>query len=157
MRPETHCTWKERLIQSITKHKHPLLFSMLSFHQWNSMYPFCKRGTSTPPSRWRNWWRWGGGAPSPREWHLNTGREQQRRRRKKRKVLKFFFSCRRLLLLFLLRLPKMNWLFRFKKVHGWNTKRSSSIRPWIVRENPTTVWSNRGGGGGGEGLLCHSD
>lgn len=39
-----------------------------------------------------------------------------------------------------MRLPKMNWLFRFKKVHGWNTKRGSSISPWIVRENPMAVW-----------------
>lgn len=39
------------------------------------------------------------------------------------------------------------WLFRFKKVHGWNTKRGSSISLWIVRENPMAV--RRGGEGGG--------
>lgn len=42
--------------------------------------------------------------------------------------------------LLLSHLPEMNWLFRFKKVHGWNTKRGSSISPWIVRENPMAVW-----------------
>lgn len=63
------------------------------------------------------------------EWHLSAGKEW------KKWVLKFFFYT-----LLLLCLPKMNWLFRFKKVHGWNTKRGSSISPRIVRENPMAVW-----------------
>lgn len=70
------------------------------------------------------------------EWHLSAGKEW------KKQVLKFFFYS----LLLLLHLPKMNWLFRFKKVHGWNTKRGSSISPWIVRENPMAVWSKGGRG-----------
>lgn len=58
----------------------------------------------------------------------------------------FFFFYPRLLL----HSPKMNWLFRFKKVHGWNTKRGSSISPWIVKENPMAVGSK---GGAGEGCV----
>ena len=71
----------------------------------------------------------------------------ERRKKKKKGVLKFFFFAP-----LLLRLPKMNWLFRFKKVHGWNTKRGSSISPWIVRENPVAVWreGRRGEERGGE-------
>lgn len=62
--------------------------------------------------------------------------------------MKFFCDS-----LLLLHLPKMNWLFRFKKVHGWNTKRGSSISPWIVRENPMAV---RRDGGVCGGLRCWS-
>lgn len=77
-------------------------------------------------------------------------------KKKKKRVLKFFFFAP-----LLLHSPKMNWLFRFKKVHGWNTKRGSSISPWIVRENPVAVWreGRRGEGreakgrGGGDALL----
>lgn len=56
------------------------------------------------------------------EWHLSSGNEW------KNEFWRFF-------ILFYLfyslppSLPKMNWLFRFKKVHGWNTKRGSSISP----------------------------
>lgn len=63
-------------------------------------------------------------------------------RRRKKRVLKFSAYS-----LLLMPLPKMNWLFRFKKVHGWNTKRGSSISPWIVRENPVAVWKWGGGSG----------
>lgn len=54
------------------------------------------------------------------EWHLSAGMGAK----KKKRVLKFslYFPL-------LLHSPEMNWLFRFKKVHGWNTKRGSSISP----------------------------
>lgn len=65
----------------------------------------------------------------------------------KKWVLKFSLYS-----LLLMPLPKMNWLFRFKKVHGWNTKRGSSISHWIVRENPVAMWKE----GEGVGLRCWS-
>lgn len=61
---------------------------------------------------------------------------------KKKRVLKFFFFS-----LLLMCLPKMNWLLRFKTVHGWNTERGSSISPWIVRENPMALWKAGARGG----------
>lgn len=68
------------------------------------------------------------------------------RREKKKGVMKF---C--LVLPLLLCLPKMNWLFRFKKVHDWNTKRGSSISPL---NSGRKILRLCGGGTGGSGEVC---